>query len=411
MFPHAINGVPGRSARAAAWLLALLMAGCATSNVEQPAESAPTSAPAGVSVPTSADPDALVSPPEASAPAAPVTVTIAAVGDLMLGTDYPDDRLPAPHQPSLLADVAPILSGADIAFGNLEGVLLDGGEPAKTCRSASACYLFRMPTRLAEELRAAGFDVVSLANNHARDFGEEGRDSSMIALTAAGIAHSGRAGDIASWEVRGLRVALIAFAPFRGSHDMLDIDAAAALVATTAASHDLVLVSMHAGAEGAQALRLPFEEEFYHGENRGDVVRFARAVVDAGADLVLGHGPHVPRALEVYRDRLIAYSLGNFCTYYGIKISGLNGLAPILNVELDAEGRFLDGRIVSAIQRRPSGTVLDPEAEAARVMGELTRLDFPTGGLEVAVDGSLRLSPGTPDSRLLGATVPGSAGP
>ncbi|NIQ10149.1 MAG: hypothetical protein GWO23_10925, partial [Gammaproteobacteria bacterium] len=136
-------------------------------------------------------------------------LTIAAVGDIMLGTDYPLDRLPPPEV-NLLEPVADTLQQADITFGNLEGVLLDGGEPFKQCGNPSRCYLFRTPGRFVEQLKQAGFDVMSLANNHARDFGEEGRSSSMALLAAAGIRHSGRDGEIASWEVKGNKVALIA---------------------------------------------------------------------------------------------------------------------------------------------------------------------------------------------------------
>lgn len=318
------------------------------------------------------------------------SIRVAAVGDIMLGTDFPKDTLPE-GELNVLAHVSPVLQQADITFGNLEGVLLDDGEPIKKCRTLSACYLFRTPTRFVKYLSLAGFDVMSLANNHARDFGEEGRSSSMEALSAAGIRHSGRLGDVASWEVKGIRIATIAFAPFGNSHDMLDIEKAVVKVSALAAKHDLVLVSMHAGGEGLEATRLPFTTEFYHGEDRGDAVKFARAVVDAGADLVLGHGPHVPRALELYKGRLIAYSLGNFCTYWGISIAGIKGLAPILVANLGINGEFLGGRIVSARQQRPEGPLLDESHAAAHLIRDLTRLDFPQTGLWLDSVGNIRL--------------------
>ena len=165
-------------------------------------------------------------------------IQIAAVGDVMLGTDFPKDTLP-PDDLNILGHVAPVLRQADITFGNLEGVLLDGGEPIKKCKNPSACYLFRTPTRFAKNLKDAGFDVMSLANNHARDFGEEGRDSSMQALSEAGIYHSGRIGDVASWQVNGIRVAMIAFAPFGNSHDMLDIEKAVEQVVSLAQDREI----------------------------------------------------------------------------------------------------------------------------------------------------------------------------
>lgn len=317
-------------------------------------------------------------------------IRVAAVGDIMLGTDFPRDTLP-PDELNLLAQVTPVLQDADITFGNLEGVLLDGGEPIKKCKTLSACYLFRTPTRFVKYLKSAGFDVMSLANNHARDFGEEGRDSSMQALSSAGIRHSGRTGDVASWQVKGIRVAMIAFAPFGNSHDMLDIAKAGELVAGLAEEHEIVMVSIHAGAEGLEATRVPFDTEYYHGEDRGDAVKFAHAVIDAGADLVLGHGPHVPRAVELYKGRLIAYSLGNFCTHWGISVAGIKGLAPILIANLGADGAFLGGRIVSARQQRPEGPVLDENHAAARLIRELTAQDFLATTLELDSSGNIRL--------------------
>ncbi len=295
-------------------------------------------------------------------------IRIAAVGDMMLGTDYPKDILPDDDGASFLADVTPTLSAADLAFGNLEGVLADDSEPAKQCSNPAACFLFRSPTRYARLYRDAGFDVLSLANNHARDFGEEGRTETMRALDSVGILHSGREGDFARVTVRGTRIAVLAYSVTQASNLLLDYDLAADTVAAFAATHDIVVVSFHGGAEGWDLTRLPFGEEEYYGEPRGDVVRFARSMVDAGADLVIGHGPHVVRALERYRGRLIAYSLGNFATYYGISVNGIYGFAPILIVTLDDQGRFLEGEIVSTRQVRPAGPSIDPDRVAQKVM-------------------------------------------
>lgn len=327
-------------------------------------------------------------PPVASAPPNATTLTVAAVGDIMLGTDFPKNILPDDDGVGFLAAVTPILAAPDIAFGNLEGVLMDGGEPVKQCKDVSVCHLFRSPTRYAQHLAGAGFDVMSLANNHAHDFGEEGRSSGMLALESVGIRHSGREGDVASWEVAGLRVALIAFAPNIGAHALNDYARAAERVAELAASHELVFVSFHGGAEGVDAATLPFAEETYHGEARGNVVTFAHAVIDAGADLVLGHGPHVPRALEYYGERLIAYSLGNFATYYGISVEGTKGLAPILVAELDGTGRLMRGKIESMVQVRPGGPQPDPALGAFQMMRTLTTEAFGAGELVFAEDGS-----------------------
>lgn len=211
----------------------------------------------------------------------------------------------------------------------------------------------------------------------------------MAHLDTAGIRHSGRAGDVASWSVAGRRVAFIAFAPYDGSHDMRDITGMRQLVARLAAQHDIVIVSFHGGAEGSEAIHVPFETELFHGENRGDVARFAREAVESGADLVLGHGPHVPRGIELYNDRLIVYSLGNFATYQGINVAGRNGMAPIVTATLDADGRFISGRVLSNRQERPGGPRPDALFSAARLMARVTAEDFPNPGLKIRDDGAI----------------------
>jgi len=356
--------------------------------------SAPTQPPTSDELPAKASPAKIVeSMPQPEPPPEPdmsaLRLTIAAVGDMMIGTDYPQNHLPDDDGISFLTAVTPTLSAADIAFGNLEGVLIDGGEPGKKCSNPDACYLFRSPTRYVEHYSNAGFDVLSLANNHARDFGEEGRTSSMEAIAAAGMFHSGREGDFASLTVAGIDVAVLAYAVTKNSNMMLDYELAAETVAEYAATHDVVVVSFHGGAEGQEAMHLPFAEEEYYGEPRGDVVLFARLVVDAGADLVIGHGPHVVRAIERYKGRLIAYSLGNFATYYGISVAGNKGVAPILTVTLDGEGRFVNGQIVSTYQPRPDGPQLDAKQRALHLIRALGIDDLGTPGIRFLADGRI----------------------
>jgi poly-gamma-glutamate capsule biosynthesis protein CapA/YwtB (metallophosphatase superfamily) len=364
-------------------LLILVLASCATPPATLPPASPATTPPAK-------------SEPE-PAPLAPAThpgLTLAAVGDIMPGTDFPENILPDDDGLSFFDAVTPILSAPDITFGNFEGVLLDGGEPVKQCKNKSQCFLFRTPTRYARYLKLAGFDVMSLANNHARDFGEEGRSSSMAALAAEGIHTSGREGTVASFAANGRRIAMLAFAPNVGSNSLNDPQIGIPLVTELASKHDIVIVSFHGGAEGNGAEKMPFAREIFAGEDRGHVVEFARSMIDAGADIVLGHGPHVVRPMELYKDRLIAYSLGNFATYYGISVEGIRGIAPILLVTLDDEGKFVSGKIEPTIQVRPAGPAPDPEKKVIALLRELTRNAFPDGPLSIAEDGALtRTSP------------------
>lgn len=354
-----------------------------------PAEPATAAAPAD-SIEIQAQPAIAEPEPEPAAQPLVAALSVAAAGDVMLGTTFPDNWLSKADGAEMLAATADYFRAADVAFLNLEGVLLDDGKPRKKCKNPQRCYLFRSPERYVNHLLDAGIDVVSLANNHARDFGESGRSNTMAVLDEAGIRHSGRDGDVASWEAAGLRVAMIAYAPFANAHDFLDIEAAVARVAELAAEHDIVIVSMHAGAEGLDVAHLTYVSETFVNENRGNAYKFAHAVIDAGADLVIGHGPHIPRAMELYRDRLIAYSLGNYATNFGISVAGKKGWAPLLQVNLDAEGRFVDGSILSAIQRRPDGVIPDPGHRAAREIANLTVADFPDSELQIDADGQLR---------------------
>ena len=387
-------------------LLAALLAlsACVNNAPARPAEPPPAAAPAApaaieITEFDFPDPAEIEAPPEMEMPTNPVegNIRIKAVGDIMLGTDYPEDRLPPDAGQAQLAAVKALLSDADLTIGNLEGALADGLPPTKVCNDPKACYLFRTPTRFAETLKDAGFDIMSLANNHSRDFGEDGRDSSKKALREAWIGQSGRdtsearpEGDILKFGKAGRSIAFIAFAPNPGNHSLLDIPGAVAKVRTLAESQDLVIVSFHGGGEGADRTHVVKGMEEFRGEQRGDLVAFSHAVIEAGADLVIGHGPHVPRALELYKGRLIAYSLGNFATWYGISINGSAGLAPVLAVTLDEDGKLVEGHIHSNIQDRQNGVQPDPERRAYKLMRKLSAQDFPANGLAFEADGDFR---------------------
>ena len=314
---------------------------------------------------------------------------IRAVGDVMLGTDFPSARYLPPRGGSVLTNVLDLLRDADLTFFNLEGPFIDGGSSGKCSPGSTSCYAFRTPTSYGRYLTEAGVDVASVANNHAQDFGEEGRTSTMEMLDELGIEHSGRAGTFASFEKNGLRVAMIAYHTADHSNYVNDEPGAARLVARVAESHDVVIVSFHGGAEGGR-LHVPQGRETFLGEDRGDLRLFTHTVVDAGADLVIGHGPHVPRGVEVYRGRLIAYSLGNFATYGRFTIRGATALAPVLEVELGEDGAFEAGRILSARQVGEGVPEPDPSGEVARTMADLSREDFPQSEAVVEADGRIR---------------------
>ncbi|HEX9191613.1 MAG TPA: CapA family protein, partial [Candidatus Deferrimicrobiaceae bacterium] len=239
-------------------------------------------------------------------PAPAAAIRVAAVGDIMMGTTFPEEILPPEDGATLFRAAMPFLSGHDIVFGNLEGPLTEVSISPKCPRprkKGHPCFAFRTPPRYVERLQAAGFNALNVANNHSLDFGMEGLDNTLAVLDNAGIRAVG--GErVAIFTGAGKRIAIAGFSyslPTRYVHPLLDIDRAREVVAGLKVENDVVIVSFHGGAEGKGALRVADAEEEFLGEKRGNVVRFARAAVDAGADLVLGHGPHVPRALEIYR--------------------------------------------------------------------------------------------------------------
>ena len=348
-------------------------------------------------------------------PKDPNAITIAAVGDIMLGSPFPDDtRMPPKDGADLLKDVAPILSSADIAFGNMEGPIVDGGisekcKPPKPSAAATPtptplpsatpkkpepirCYAFRMPTRYAKHLLAAGFDVLSVANNHASDFGEVGRASTRKTLDALGIKYAGSNRlqySTAFLESKGRKIAFVGFAHNAFQPNVNDLVAAKQLVGAAAKKADIVVVSFHGGAEGAAFQRVPQETEIVFGEKRGNLPLFARTVIDAGADLVLGHGPHVLRGVEIYKDRLIAYSLGNFATYGWFSLKNETALTMILETSLAADGKFLSGHIHAARQEGRGIPTLDHSGEAIKKVRTLSQTDFPSTAPLIEDDGTI----------------------
>jgi hypothetical protein len=307
------------------------------------------------------------------------TLQIIGVGDIMMGTNFPNESyLPPAGGQHLLDDVSAILSSADVTFGNLEGVLLDEGGVQKYCKNPKLCYLFRSPNAYAANLKAAGFDVLSTANNHAGDFGNEGRTNTMNLLDSLGFHHAGQLSrPYTTFMIEGMKYGFAAFSPNTGTMSIHDIPNATAIIQHLDSIADVVIVSFHGGAEGNKYQHVTRKTETFYGENRGNVYRFAHALVDAGADIIFGHGPHVTRAVEVYKNRFIAYSLGNFCTYARFNLSGDNGLAPIINVQTSSNGKFLQAQVTPIIQFRPGGPKIDPQKRVIRKLQELTKKDFP----------------------------------
>lgn len=304
-----------------------------------------------------------------------VVYSFALVGDIMPGSDYPEPNLPPDGGRFLLEAPSEYLRKADVAIGNMEGTITSEQECAKVMKDGYV-YAFRTPPYMAGLFERAGFDVLNTANNHSRDFGQPGSIETEMVLNGLGIKTTGRRGTAAVVDVRDIKVAVIGFSPYEADNSLLEIDNAVALVDSMESIADVIVVTFHGGAEGENSIHLGDSVETYLGENRGDLRLFAHSVIDAGADIVFGHGPHVPRGMEVYNDRIIAYSLGNFCTWKGLKTSSKKGLAPLLWVEIAKSGELTGLKVISYEQETNHYPVLDPLNRAAELMLELSRSDF-----------------------------------
>lgn len=317
-------------------------------------------------------------------------IKLTAVGDIMMGTNFPSNAYLPPAKSRLLDSMKPYFQNQDIVFGNLEGTLLNEGGNLKKCDDSTKCYAFRQPEYFADQIQEAGFNLLSIANNHMGDFGEMGRRNTVNVLKNKGFHYAGL--ERCPWDtmtVKGKIIGFLAFAPNTGCLQIEDINEAKRRVGALDSIADIIVVSFHGGAEGANHTHVTKETEYFYGENRGNVYAFAHAVIDAGADVVLGHGPHVSRAVDYYKGRFITYSMGNFCTYARFNLKGPNGVAPLYQLELGEDGSFLSANLVSTKQLGEGGPLLDTNQGAFKQVKALTLTDIPEAELEFLPNGTI----------------------
>jgi hypothetical protein len=316
-------------------------------------------------------------------PPLPHPVTLNWVGDMALSSEA---GLPPGGLVAALAPVGGILHSADMSVGNLEGTLSQGGSSKCGGAGGGSCFAFQAPSAVAEQLKAVGFGLVNQGNNHSMDYGPEGRAQTITALQNAGLPYTGLPGQITTVDVRGVRVAFLGFAPYRYTSNLLDIPTAEAMVRQARKQAQLVVVIIHAGAEGRDATRTPLGDEQFLGEDRGNARAFAHGVIDAGASIVLGSGPHVVRGVEDYRGHMIAYSAGNFVGYHTLGHGGVLSESGILHVTLGTGGSVEAARWYSLalIDGLPRPDVTNTSAQ---FVGWLSRQDFPTDHFTIDANG------------------------
>ncbi|MET8912591.1 CapA family protein [Micromonospora sp. NPDC004551] len=320
-------------------------------------------------------------------------VSLAATGDIIMGNA--PNRLPADGGKGFFDAVERALR-ADLVMGNLEEPLTVDTGTGKCAAHSTRCFQFRAPPQYAAHLRDAGFDLLNQANNHGYDYGPKGYANTRKALEAYDLAHTGAPDQITVVEVNSVKIAVAGFSPYAWSNSLIDIAKAKRVVAKAATMADLVVVQVHMGGEGADKTRVRPGTEMFLGENRGDPVRFPKAMIDAGADLIVGHGPHVLRGMEFYKGRLIAYSLGNFAGGgKSLSNDGRFGWGGVLKVSLRADGTWAGGSLTSTYLDGAGRPSMDPDDRGLRLVRQLSGSDFPQTGARFG--GSGRITPPTGD--------------
>jgi hypothetical protein len=328
--------------------------------------------------------------PAASASSAPAKepISMSATGDVVMG--MAPGRLAPNNGKGMFDGVTPLLK-ADFQMMNLEQTITDDTGTTKCSAGSTSCVAFRTPPATVQNLKDVGVHLVNLANNHAWDFGEKGYQNTQKALDGIGVKYTGFPDQITVHEVKGVKVAVVGFASYeKWSNLCSNTDTASALIKKAAGQADIVVVQVHMGAEGSDKTRVKPGTEFAFGENRCDPIKFSHAVIDAGADLVVGHGPHVVRGMEFYNGRLIAYSLGNFVGYGGaLKFEGILGVTAVIKVSLNPDGTWAGGTLIPTNIVSPGVPKADPNKRAITTIADLTKKDFPTTGPAIAADGTI----------------------
>lgn len=392
-------------------ICSIILVGCAKTPPPAQPHPAPTAAPPDTLV---LPPSPLIEPPPVPAARVHASVHLALVGDINLGTATLSDGVPPDSGRGLFDRARSSLAG-DLVVGNFEGVLADTGtstkclirnprprprrsqmkdQPWDSLIPRPNCYAFRTPTLLAPRLVEAGFTHLNLANNHANDLGGAGRQSTERILDSLGIGLYGPLGRIVVDTVRRgdsvTTVGLIGFTTYPFAYDLLNIERSAAVVDSVRPLVDILVVTFHGGSEGVKALRTGQAAESLGAEPRGNLRRWARAVIDAGADAVVGHGPHVLRGMEFYRGRLIAYSMGNFLTYRGFNLAGPLGITGVLQLEFSGDRRLRRARLVPMVQVPQRGPMVDPDKTALQLVRRLSSEDFGVNGALITDGGEIQ---------------------
>ncbi len=328
---------------------------------------------------------------------------VCAGGDVTLGTNLDTnwavgrragtERVAAlPDPVALLRPLRPLVADADVIVLNIEGAIGDGPAPRKCRPGSTLCYAMRQPPGTEAALRGLNDSsaiVGNLANNHSHDAGAAGFAETLRRLRDAGVLTTGADTLATGVPVEdGDTIAVLGFSPWSVAA-VTDLDAVRRHVTRASRRYGRVVVTMHIGAEGVLARHTSDRLERFAGENRGNSVAFARAAVESGASLVVGHGPHVLRAMEWNGRALVAYSLGNLVTYGPFNHSGYNDHGAVLCATIAGDGAVRDASLRATRQRMPGFVDPDPDHLGIADVAELSGEDFPLTGVRLSPSGDV----------------------
>jgi len=305
------------------------------------------------------------------------TISISVVGDMMVGSSYPSPLyLPTAGEGNILQHAIPLLQQTDLRIGNLESAVSDSAAVYKQC-GLTQCFAFRTPLKYAQWYKDAGFEYLNLSNNHSYDFGDKGVQHTLAFLRNNNIRTSGvTQHPFDTLTARNTRLGFVSFAPHSNCLNMNNDSLVQAYVAQVRPLCDVLIVFFHGGAEGTTRTHTPKRREMFLGQDRGNVTHFARMCVDAGADMVIGSGPHVVRGMEMYKQKLIAYSLGNFATYHLFNLKPPYNVAPLLQVKITGKGELIDHKVFSFVQQGEGVPMPDSSMQAYKMIQSLSAQDF-----------------------------------
>lgn len=296
---------------------------------------------------------------------------------------------------ALLAPLKPLFADADIVLVNVEMAIGSGPATGKCTSRSSNCYMFRAPVGAAAAIRGLGNGdarvVGNVANNHARDAGNEGVPITASHLRRAGVAVTGM--DTLATPVvsaRGDTIGVLGFYTSAQTPDVRDTAAVRRHVARAVGTYGTVIATAHLGAEGVSAQRTRDGTEWFLASriDRGNPVAFARAAFDGGATLVVAHGPHVMRAAEWRDERLVFYSLGNLITYGPFSVVEPLNRGAVACADIVGQ-RVTRAELRPTVQRAAGAVAVDASRRAARLVDSLSALDFPATGARVLPTGEL----------------------